>query len=501
MANLEHDIAIDENTVFRIGSTSKQFTGACIVLLEMQGKLSYSDSLDKYFPAFPAYTKEVTIQHLLSHTSGIRDYLSLARLKGLGRDDFYRDSDVESWLVAQQELNFKPGEDDMYSNSGYWLLGQIVKKVSGMDMAAFAEKEIFKPLGMNNTHFHNDHTLVVKNRASGYTPAKEPNTYHISMTTLDMIGDGGIFTSISDIKKWDDAYYNSNVLGPEFWQAMTREGELNNGKKLSYGAGLVVDEYKGLKIHSHGGAFVGFRAELLRFPGHKFTVAVFANRGDADPTSKAYQVADVYLADEIKLKAQSDTNDDSSNTSPAIKDTKPEVKFSNQQMVGTYELRAGRQLLVTAEKGILHVYQLWNHSEYDLEVIDSDSNTYQIGDDETLQFTFVDLKNNKTQAISVSQGSATTWKRVEPVDVSGVDVSEFVGSFYSEELDVIYQLSVVDENLNVTVNNNISAKVTVADIDELLLNNSLAKIFREQGEVKGFLLDAGRVKNIKFLKQ
>jgi hypothetical protein len=170
-------------------------------------------------------------------------------------------------------------------------------------------------------------------------------------------------------------------------------------------------------------------------------------------------------------------------------------------MVGTYELRAGRQLLVTAEKGILHVYQLWNHSEYDLEVIDSDSNTYQIGDDETLQFTFVDLKNNKTQAISVSQGSATTWKRVEPVDVSGVDVSEFVGSFYSEELDVIYQLSVVDENLNVTVNNNISAKVTVADIDELLLNNSLAKIFREQGEVKGFLLDAGRVKNIKFLKQ
>ena len=147
LANMEYNIPNSASSVFRIGSTSKQFTAACIVLLAEKNKLSLDDNLKSIFPDFPEYAEKITIRHLLNHTSGIRDYLQISYLKGLGDDDYYTDENVMKWLINQTELNFTPGEEYLYSNSGYWLLGQIVNKVSGMHMAEFAEKEIFEPLG------------------------------------------------------------------------------------------------------------------------------------------------------------------------------------------------------------------------------------------------------------------------------------------------------------------------------------------------------------------
>ena len=213
-ANLEYHIPNASTSIFRIGSTSKQFTAACIVLLEQQGKLKFENSITQYFPNFPDHYKPITIQNLLNHTSGLRDYLTLSNLKGFSDDTYYEDADVMRWMTNQSELNFEPGTDFVYCNSGYWLLSQIVGKITGESMAEFASQEIFTPLGMKNTHFHDHHTEIVPNRASGYTPEDEDN-YSISMTTLDMIGDGGIFTSIEDIKLWDDAYYSSTTLNSQ----------------------------------------------------------------------------------------------------------------------------------------------------------------------------------------------------------------------------------------------------------------------------------------------
>ncbi|MGB1033207.1 MAG: serine hydrolase domain-containing protein, partial [Flavobacteriales bacterium] len=176
MANLEYDIPNSNNSVFRIGSTSKQFTAACIVLLAEKGKLNLDDKLNTFFPEFPEYAKKISVRHLLNHTSGVRDYLTISYLKGYTDDEYYTDEDLMKWLVNQDDLNFEPGEEFLYSNSGYWLLGQIVEKVSEKNMADYAKDELFTPLGMNNTHFHNNHNEIVKNRASGYTPTGE-NSY------------------------------------------------------------------------------------------------------------------------------------------------------------------------------------------------------------------------------------------------------------------------------------------------------------------------------------
>jgi len=491
MANMEYDIPNSATSVFRIGSTSKQFTAACIVLLADKNKLSLDDNLKSIFPDFPEYAEKITIRHLLNHTSGIRDYLQISYLKGLGDDDYYTNDNVMKWLINQTDLNFAPGEEYLYSNSGYWLLGQIVKKVAGMNMAKFAKKEIFEPLAINNTHFHNDHTQIVKNRASGYVPDNN-ETYKISMTTLDMIGDGGIFTTINDIKKWDDAYYESNILSREFWRMMTQQGILNNGEVIDYASGLMISKYKGLKTVRHGGAFVGFRAELLRFPEQKLSIAIFANRGDANPSRMANQVADILLKDKLIEKV-------------AKKDKKVQIdvtedEFQLSQLVGDYEIQPGVVAQLSIKNDSLNVLQTWNKSTYN--ILKVSGNTFQIPGNENISFSFSNLKDGFTQTLKVLQGnSETIAARKKEIDTSGIDLKDYAGSYYSKELDVNYNFEIENEILIVRIENTQSIiECTISDLDQFSTELGLVRFQRKDGLISGFELDSGRVKNLKFKK-
>lgn len=492
MANLEYDLPNNSQSVYRIGSTSKQFTAASIILLAEKGKLSLDDTLDKFFPEFPDYAKQITVRHLLNHTSGIRDYLTISYLKGLGDDDYYTDKDVMRWLVNQTELNFTPGEEFVYSNSGYWLLGQIVNQVAEMSMADFAMQEIFKPLAMNHTHFHNDHTQIVKNRASGYR-TNEEDGFQISMTTLDMIGDGGIFTTVEDIKKWDDAYYDSKVLSRSFWKMMTQTGKLNNNEAIDYASGLFISDHKGLKTVSHGGAFVGFRAELLRFPDQKFSVAIFTNRGDANPSVMALEVADVFLKDKYIIEKPKKSTEDSE-----VVSVNPEV-FSNMQILGTYELRAGLDIIFTDVNGKVHAKQSWNGEGFDL--INTSENTYIINETENISFTFSDLKDNATQILTVDQqGQKSQLNRKVDVDLSDINLTEYMGDYYSKELDVRYKIRLSEDLLSLQINNNEPNLLNLVNKDLLAFHGNLFKFNRDQDEIVSFVMDAGRAKNLKFVK-
>ena len=493
MANLEYNIPNSPSSVFRIGSTSKQFTAACTILLVEQGKLSLDKTLKDIYPDFPGYAKKITIRHLLNHTSGIRDYLQLAYLKGLGDDDFYQDKDIMKWLVNHSDLNFTPGNEFLYSNSGYWLLGQIVEEITGMNMADFAKKEIFDPLGMSNTHFHNDHTQIVKSRASGYIP-NDKNGFKISMTTLDMIGDGGIFTTIHDIKLWDDAYYNPGVLSKKFWEMMTKQGILNNGEVIDYASGLFIGEYKGLKTVSHGGAFVGFRAELIRFPEEHFSVAIFTNRGDANPTKMAYQVADILLKD----KLVNEVNKNSENEDMEI--STPAVAFKPEQLVGTYEIEPGVVLKLTIKNDSLNVVQEWNDLTYNISRIKG--NTFEISEGGDIRFTFLELKDGFTQQLDIFQhGRKTEIKRKEEIDLTKVNLEDYAGSYYSKELDVKYHFELENNRLKASIESNDQMECRISKTDVFSVKFGLVRFKRFKGSVNGFELDSGRVKNLRFEKE
>jgi CubicO group peptidase (beta-lactamase class C family) len=492
MANMEYDIPNSASSVFRIGSTSKQFTAACIVLLAEKDKLSLNDNLKSLFPDFPEYAEKITIRHLLNHTSGIRDYLQISYLKGLGDDDYYTDDNVMKWLINQTDLNFAPGEEYLYSNSGYWLLGQIVKKVAGMNMAEFAKKEIFEPLEMGDTHFHNDHTQIVKNRASGYVPDNN-ETYKISMTTLDMIGDGGIFTTINDIKKWDDAYYESNVLSREFWSVMTQQGILNNGEVIDYASGLMISKYKGLKTIRHGGAFVGFRAELLRFPEQKLSIAIFANRGDANPSRMANQVADVLLKDKLIEKVVKKDK--------KVKIDTTEDEFQLSQLVGDYEIQPGAVAKLSIKNDSLNVLQTWNKSTYN--ILKVSGNTFQISGNENISFSFSNLKDGFTQTLTVIQdGRETKAKRKKEINLSGIDLNDYLGSYYSKELDVTYDFEIENGILKAGIKEKKSlVDCTISEIDQFTMEFGMIRFQRTDGLISSFELDSGRVKNLKFHKK
>lgn len=304
LANIEENVAITPQTVFDIGSTSKQFTAASILLLEKQGKLSVNDDVRKYIPELPDYGKKITILHLLNHTSGLRDYLSLMDLAGIHTDSVTTDEDALQIIARQRALNFDPGSEWLYSNTGYFLLSVIVKRVSGKTLLEFAAENIFTPLAMTHTQYRDDHTSLLPGRALAYE-AKEKDKgdgFHLSVSYFEQTGDGAVHTSVEDLLKWDENFYTGQVGGKDLLAELQEQGKLNSRKVLDYAKGLSIGNYRGLRTVSHGGAWGGYRAQLLRFPEQHFSVVCLCNLANANPSKRAGQVADIYLNSLMKPK-------------------------------------------------------------------------------------------------------------------------------------------------------------------------------------------------------
>jgi CubicO group peptidase (beta-lactamase class C family) len=317
-ANLDYNTPLSPESVFYIASTSKQFTAASILLLVRRGLVSLDDDIRKYFPELPRYEAPITVNHLVHHTSGVRDYLELMEMAGRKMDEPFDNEEAVETIARQKGLNFKPGERFLYSNSNYVLMAEIVRRASGKSLREFADENIFRPLGMTNTHFNDDRTAVVKNRVISYAPISN-GRFRQFIKTIEAMGDGNLLTTVEDLAKWDRNFYDNKVGGDGFSQQMLTRAKLNNGEELSYAFGLGTDEYKGLKAVAHGGGFMGFRTEMIRFPEQRFTVICLCNAATVNPGALARQVADIYLADQIKpAEAKSNNPAAASRTRPSL---------------------------------------------------------------------------------------------------------------------------------------------------------------------------------------
>ena len=312
VANLDYDIPITPQSVLRIGSISKQFVAMCIAILAEQGKLSFDDDIRTYLPEMPDYGNQITIRHLLHHTSGIREYLALVNLIGKPEGSVfgYTTRELVELLSRQQKLNFEPGSQFSYTNSGYFLLAEIVTRVSGMKASAFAQENIFEPLGMTQTRFYDDPNAIIRNQAFGYSP-KRDGGYRLDILRSDVIGDLGVITTVEDFLHWDNNFYE-NKLGARTKDLITMmftRGRTSNEEELSYAMGLEFDSYRGLKTMGHGGSAVGYVAEFLQFPEQRFSVVILSNLSSFRPGRLARQVADLYLADQLSEVQASDERD------------------------------------------------------------------------------------------------------------------------------------------------------------------------------------------------
>ena len=299
MADLERDVAIQPSSVFYVGSLSKQFTAFAVALAASEGKLSLDDPVRKWMPELRDYGSPMTVRHLVHHTSGLRDYNTVFEIAGFRNDEAFDNQTVLRIVARQRALNFKPGDDYLYSNSGYVLLSLLVERATGTPLADYARTRIFQPLGMRDTQFYDDVTRLVKNRAFAFDRARggewRDNTPHSQRT-----GAGGVLTTVRDLLAWDNNFYEPKVGTRELLAQIHQTGSLNSGQPLTYAYGLQLAEYRGLRVIEHGGSLGGYRAHLMRFPESRASVAALCNFGTSNPGARARRVADEVLRDTFK---------------------------------------------------------------------------------------------------------------------------------------------------------------------------------------------------------
>jgi CubicO group peptidase (beta-lactamase class C family) len=294
-ANLELGVPITARTVFDIGSVSKQFTAMSIVLLAGDGRLSLDDEIHKFLPELPPYGEPVTLRLMLHHLSGLPSYTDLFDLAGVPEIDRTTDEDALALIARQKKLNFAPGRQYLYSDTNYFLLALVVRRVSGEPLSAFARRRIFQPLGMTSTHFHDDHRMIVPRRATGYAP-RPGGGFEIDMSSFEELGDGSVMTTVEDMIRWDRNFDTPVVGGERAIRLLQELGRRSDGSLSRYAMGLILDRYRDIPRVQHTGEWVGYRSSFLRFPTKKLSVIVLCNMvGELDPLVLSERVADVVL--------------------------------------------------------------------------------------------------------------------------------------------------------------------------------------------------------------
>jgi CubicO group peptidase (beta-lactamase class C family) len=431
MADIEQGRPITPSTAFHVASLSKQFTAFAVLLLAQDGKLSLDDDVRHYMPELPDFGQTIRIRHLLNHTSGLRDQWNLLAMAGWRMDDVIQGEDVMGLVRRQRALNFAPGSEFEYSNTGYTLLGEIVQRVSGKSLAAFSKERIFDPLGMKHTFFHEQYATLVAGRAQSYQPAPGAGYDGVALS-YSTVGPSSLFTTADDLVLWDRNFDDARVGGKPLLARMQTPATLNDGTVIDYGDGVFVGNYRGLRSIDHSGADAGFRSYLLRFPDQHLTVVIAGNGADVQATRLGERIADIYL--DGQLDALTTPVPDYANSTEV-----PLDPARLDALVGTYALENGSAITFAKEQG--HLVG-WTAG-------DDKMRFYPAGEREF----FVKLANARFTfdppgADGVIAGG--TWRRntrtkratrIAPAKLTDSDLKAIEGEYYSDELHVLYTVT------------------------------------------------------------
>ncbi|MGL6267820.1 MAG: serine hydrolase domain-containing protein [Chitinophagaceae bacterium] len=492
MANLEYGIPNSSETIFHMASVSKQFTAYCIVLLAKQGRLNLDDDIHKYLPWVPDFKEKITVRQLLNHTSGIRDQWQLLAIAGTRLDDVITQDQIIKILSKQQALNSKPGERYNYSNSGFTMLSEIVKSVSGKSLRQFADSAIFIPLGMKNTHVHDDYTEIVKNRAYSYQ-RKNGSQFSNSVLSYSNSGATSLFTNINDLSKWVMNFYNPIVGEARLIEQLTEKGKLNNGKELNYALGIIVNQYKGWKQYTHNGSDAGFRTYLSVFPELKTGVIVFSNLGDFDFT-KINAMTDLLIKENSSVKEEA--------KKPVADSSKAVLKDINsvQKYLGNYINDEGSQLTFEVVNGRL-VYRMGIETRI---LVPERKDAFVSLDQPQFTYSFSITGKEKVVNITTPDRSYTMNKFNNSNPRTDEQLKKYTGTYYCAELDCNYSILLKDHGLYLTNPKYNDIKISMRGDDHLDTGywwmSHLFVLKNNKNEISGFEVNTGRVIHLKFIK-
>jgi CubicO group peptidase (beta-lactamase class C family) len=483
MANLETGTPIRPGTIFHVASVSKQFTAMSIMLLAAEGKLSVDDDIRKYIPEIPNYGTTITIRHLLTHTSGLRDQWSLIALKrGRFEEDRITEADVMDVVPRQKALNFTPGAEYLYSNTGFTLLGVIVKRVSGKSLRDFADERIFKPLGMTSTHFHDDYTMLVPGRASAYAPAR--NGWRVSIPNFDVYGATSLFTTVGDLLKWE-ANFDAPVVGTRaIIDQMQTRARLTNGDSVNYGFGLTVGTYRGIREIGHNGADAGYRSAVTRFPDQHLAIAIECNGATANTTALAHGVADVYLASALAPVQQAGA--------PVATPIAPDVL---QRRAGAY---IQPTTMTIVELSVRNGNLIAGRTAGPVLVPTSDR-TMRANNSATT-FSFTDGDHPSLDVADPGQ-RPTHFERWAPPVTAATALAAYAGEYYSEELDARYSVTASDSMITLRTGTESGMSLRPVFADVFLGGGYTIQFFRKGSAITGFDVTEGRMRHVRFARR
>ena len=451
MANLDHHIPITPKTKFEIASTSKQFTAACIALLYQQGKLDLDDDIRKYLTDLPQFDNVITIKHLIYHTSGTGDYLGVLNLNN---QKLFTDSKKAYEIIKKNRKLFsKPGDEFFYNNTGYFLLGKIVEKISGKSLRSFTDENIFQPLEMSDTFFRDDIGEPIKNIITPYYFDNKKKAFRKFIYTINVVGETGLVTTIGDFVKWEQNFYNRKIGKKGFHDLMMQKGRLNSGKETFYSFGLMHLDYKGLKTVMHNGSWPkGQNSIFMTFPDQKFSVVIFSNLAATRSLriANAHKIADIYLADQLKKEEYSKVDE--------VVDKTEEKKFklAEEQLekyTGFYEYTNNQKIRKVFLKDGSLIYSAGTTNEKKLVALSE--NTFKFAFTDCCEITF---KKNETDDkiqliftetdVEVNKAIEYEADRIRSLHSENKDLSKYEGTYYNEAMDICLKFHIKDGKLS-----------------------------------------------------
>jgi CubicO group peptidase (beta-lactamase class C family) len=499
-AQLEYNIPITPSTVFHVASVSKQFTAMAALMLEAQGKLSLDDDIRKHLPWVPDMGKKITIRHLVHHTSGLRDQWSLLVMGGWRIDDIITQDHIIDLVKRMKELNFEPGAQYMYCNTGYTLMAEIVSAASGKPFEQWCDENIFKPLGMTSTHFHKEVDMIVKNRAYSYD-RNDKKEFVKSLLNYSNVGATSLFTTVEDLVNWMRNFDEKRLADEKVMKRFLTKGVLNDGKEIEYACGISVSEYKGLPTYSHGGGDAGFRSYLLYFPAQKLGVTVLSNYANFNVRRVTEQIADIYLDGKLKTAAPAAA------AAKTAEKKRKAIKISARKLktfTGTYWLERAKLLRkIAVEKGKLYYVRDTGRRS---ELAPVSITTFKMKEFPAVTVAFSDNRGTHYGSITLNVPNSPPLKGkwTPPFDPAKLKLNEYIGTYYSEELDFYYHLKLEKGKLYVRSRNADSDPLKALIKDNFSYYGGYATIkFQRDGNggITGFFLNTPRVLNLRFKKQ
>jgi CubicO group peptidase (beta-lactamase class C family) len=486
LANLEDGVANTPETIFESGSVAKQFTAAAVMQLVHDGKLSLDDDIRKHLPEMNDFGKKITIRNLLTHTSGLRDWYTLAAFKGHpAGTHVHSPATILDIAAHQKTLNFEPGAEYLYSNTGYILASIIVQRVSGMPFPKFTEERLFKPLGMTHTQWRDDFTKIVKGRAAAYT-GNAQRGYTLDMPFTNVIGSGGLLTTVGDWMTWNAFLDNPTAIpgGAEMVKAMTTTMTLNSGKHITYALGLTVSTNDGLREISHSGSTGGYRTFLARYPDEKASVAVMCNAGGGFNAVSAGAAATYAMLNRTRQPV----------TQAGATYTPTATELANY---------AGMYRTSNPENWahfVVHDNQLFPSPQATRALTPTAANRFRSGNTD-LQFQMKGDKVSRVLGLNANGDTVVFTPTTKP-ETTPKYLGAFVGSYWSDELEARFSITARDSVLVFHLAPADSTTLQSTTPDTFTSNwGTLAFVKDKAGRVTAVTLWDGRARNIRFVRE